>query len=542
MFVYALRRTGDVAGACLAGILFGFSPFMSARSVEHLSLIQAAPLPVFGLVMFRMSQHPTRRLSALAGLVVAWAFLCDPYYAVYCLMILSYVVAYSFVTVEFRPAPLRREWWTTLLDVSVLSVVGLIVGLVVSGGGQVHLLGVRVSIVSLYTPALVVTVLLGVRALLTLQPRLTWSTPSFSAVVQYLTPGTAVLIVALTPVLYALVASASSAFPGPGAIVWRNSPGGLDLVSYFAPNPFHPWFGSFTASWFARNGLTESVASIPLVALLTMAAATMVSRRWAPTGWVAFTLFFGLMSLGPFIVIGGLMTYIPGPWALARYLPIVGAARAPTRIAILALLGVAMLLAMAVQALRERVRWHRTLALTIGSLLFFELLPTPRTLYSAETPSFLRVVASDPRPVRVMNLPFGLRDGVSSAGNASAEYQFHQTVHEKPLVGGYISRLPIGEVERYRRFPVMSALMDLSEGRGLTSERRREVIQVAHSREGRLRIGWVVVDSRSASADLEEFAVDAFDLQLVATEGSWKLYRNTIDSTPTNESGNRDAS
>jgi hypothetical protein len=141
-----------------------------------------------------------------------------------------------------------------------------------------------------------------------------------------------------------------------------------------------------------------------------------------------------------------------------------------------------------------------------------------------------------------MNLPFGLRDGVSSAGNASAEYQFHQTVHEKPLVGGYISRLPIGEVERYRRFPVMSALMDLSEGRGLTPERRREVIQVAHSREGRLRIGWVVVDSRSASADLEEFAVDAFDLQLVATEGPWKLYRNTIDSTPTNESGNRDAS
>ena len=125
-----------------------------------------------------------------------------------------------------------------------------------------------------------------------------------------------------------------------------------------------------------------------------------------------------------------------------------------------------------------------------------------------------------------MNLPFGLRDGLSSVGNASAEYQYHQTAHEKPLIGGYVSRLPRGQAERYRRFPVMSALMDLSEGRSLDPDRRTEVLAEAHSRASRLRIGWVVVDARSVSGELEQFAVEAFDLTYVERDGPWKLYRS----------------
>jgi hypothetical protein len=219
------------------------------------------------------------------------------------------------------------------------------------------------------------------------------------------------------------------------------------------------------------------------------------------------------------------MTHVPGPWALVRYFPIVGAARMPTRLSILVLLGTSMLLAMAVQALRSRVRWPRAVTVAIGLLLVAELAPGQRPLYSAAIPTVHQTIAKDPRPVRVLNLPFGLRDGLSSAGNASAEYQYHQTAHEKPIIGGYVSRLPRGEVERYRRFPVMSALMDLSEGRSLTTERRVEVLEVVQDRAGRLRVGWVVVDARSASAELEQFAVEAFDLTYVERDGPWKLYR-----------------
>jgi hypothetical protein len=530
MFLYALRRTNDMAAALVAGILFGFSPFMTARSVEHLSLMQAAPLPIFGLLMLRMAQHPTRCLSALAGLVVAWAFLCDPYYAVYCLFILGFIVGYSMVTVDFRPEPLRRDWWTTLVDLALVSVAGLIAGILLSGGGSVQVLDLRIGLSTLYTPVLIVTVLLALRTWLALKPHLSWIWPAWRPAATLVVPGALVMALALTPLVYPMFASNSAGFPGPGAIPWRNGSPGLDVLAYVLPNPFHPWLGALSAPWFGTqpNGFTENVASIPWVAVLTMVAATAFHRRWAHIGWIVFTAVFIVLSLGPFLVVDGITTHIPGPWALIRYLPLLGAARMPTRIAILVLLGMSMLLAMAIHTMRNHVRWPRTMTVAIALLLIAELLPAPRALHSAEIPQIYQTIANDPRPVRVMNLPFGLRDGLSSAGNQSAEYQYHQTLHEKPLVGGYVSRLPAGEVNRYRQFPVMSVLMDLSEERYVTRDRLQEAMADARESSSRLQIGWVVVDARSTSAPLEQFATDAFDLTFVERDGPWKLYKTSL--------------
>ena len=53
-------------------------------------------------------------------------------------------------------------------------------------------------------------------------------------------------------------------------------------------------------------------------------------RRSGPHWPVAF----GLVSLGAFVHIAGFNTHIPGPWALARYLPLVRLARTPARLAV----------------------------------------------------------------------------------------------------------------------------------------------------------------------------------------------------------------
>ncbi len=528
MFVYAYRRTQDVAAAHIAGLLFGFSPFMTARAAEHFSLVQAAPLPVFGLVVLRLAQKPTRRLSALAGLVVAWAFLCDPYYAVYCLFILAFTVGYSVVTVNFRPEPLRREWWTTLTDIAILSVAGLVLGILLSGGGRMQVLGIHISVLRLYTPVLTLTALLLLRTWMLLKPCLRLSLPPWGLSANLLVPACAALVLALSPLLFPLFASSSPGFPGPGAIPWRSSSPGLDAAAYLLPNPLNPWIGTWSAAWLSSrpNGLVENVASIPWVALLTMAAATVAYRRWAHAGWLAFTGVFFLLSLGPFIVVGGAMTHVPGPWALVRYLPVLGAARMPTRVSILVLMGAAMLLAMALQSLRQRVPWPRALTVAIGMLLVVELMPGSRTLYSAQVPAIHRIIAADPRDVRVMNLPFGLRDGLSSAGNTSAENQYQQTAHEKGLVGGYVSRLPRGAVERYSGLPAMGVLLDLSEGKAVTAERWAEGVAAAHAGADPLNLGWVVVDARSTSPQLEQFATEAFELSYVDRDGPWKLYRS----------------
>ena len=133
-------------------------------------------------------------------------------------------------------------------------------------------------------------------------------------------------------------------------------------------------------------------------------------------------------------------------------MPLVSAVRTPTRFAIVAALGIAILLGGALAAIGTR--WpHRRRALGWAMLLLvgFELFPAPRTLYSGEYSPLSDIIAADPRPVRVLNLPFGVRDGVSSAGNFSARSQFEQTRHHKALIGGYLSRVSSRRLNTMKR-------------------------------------------------------------------------------------------
>ncbi len=454
MYVYARLRTGDAAAAWVGGLLFGFSPFMSARASEHFSLTLTAPIPLFAWLMYRLYSDPSPRLACAAGATVAWAFLCDAYFAVYCLMIAVFTAAYSIFSVERQSPVVRRIWPRALVDLAILCVAGLIVGIVLRGGGLVDVLGIRVSFTRLYTPVLVFTVLVLLRAWMSIRPRIVrLIDPSKYAPAAVLAG--VVCIAVLSPVLSAAGSPFSQRNWISPQILWRSSAPGLDLLAYLMPNPLHPLFGSLSFGWFASmtNGFNENVASIPWVAIATIAGAIVLAGFRPAKGWMIFTLVFLFLSLGPFVWVAKQLTYIPTPWTLMRYLPILGAARVPTRMAILVMLGVSMILAMALVEIRKRSRRPWLATAVVGALLAFELLPAPRTLHSAELPAAYRPIVSDPRPVRVLSLPFGLKDGLGSRGNYSATSQFYQTFHEKRLVGGYISRLPADSVERVSRQP-----------------------------------------------------------------------------------------
>ncbi|MCA1652104.1 MAG: hypothetical protein LC753_18160, partial [Acidobacteria bacterium] len=342
-------------------------------------------------------------------------------------------------------------------------------------------------------------------------------------------------VLVLAPLVYAMGASFGEHQWISPKVFWRSSAPGVDLLAWIIPNPLHPLFGGWGSSWLQTlpNGLVENVASIPWVAAAVILLAAVAARSRPPRAWVVFTAFFALLSLGPFVRVAGHTTYVPTPWALLRYLPVVGAARMPTRLTVLVMLGVAMLVAMAVRELRVRAARPWVPATVVGLLLCFELLPAPRPVYSAYVPEFYKtIIAADPRPVRVLTLPLGLRDGLSSRGEHSAAAQFYQTVHEKPLIGGYMSRLPRRHVRGYRGMKVIRALMDLSEGRRINPARLEAFIERAHSVLPQQRIGYVVVDTTRASSELIAFARAAYDLELVSTDGPQHLYRTELASPP----------
>ena len=527
MFLLARRLTSDSRAAWVAGLAFGFCPFMNARATAHFSLLQAAPLPFFILLFDRFRHQASFRLAVATGACVAWAFLSDPYYAVYCLLISGVMLGYG--ACDVRVTRVRAlPWLRHALTALIVCFGGLIAGIVIRGGGRFDLLGIRVSMTRLYTPVLAFTFLLLMRLWLSIRPRitLTWPLPPMRAV--------AVLgltcVVVLSPVLSALsLEFRQSGWLNPPTL-WRSSPPGADALSFLLPNPLHPWWRHLVESGLARKpgGFVENVVALPWTAIIIIAMGGVTAWARLPRFWVVFTAFFALLTLGPFVQVGGVLTYVPAPWALLRYLPLIGAARMPQRFAIVVMIGVAVLLAYVVRDLRSRARRAWVVAPVVSVLLALEMMPAPRPLYSASVPSVYEIIARDPRPVRVLNLPFGLRDGLTSHGNTNAAWQYYQTVHKKPIMGGYLSRLPKRGVDRYSRRPVTRMLLKLSAGDKESPEKTREVAALAHEMRRELNIGYVVVDAARASRELFEFARQAFDLEFVAADGTYQLFRSRL--------------
>jgi hypothetical protein len=189
------------------------------------------------------------------------------------------------------------------------------------------------------------------------------------------------------------------------------------------------------------------------------------------------------------------------------------------------MLGLSMLFAIALCHLADRwPRRRRVLLAAVAAVMFVELLPAPRPLYSAAIPRFYQRVAAHQDEARMLELPVGIRDGTSSVGSFSALSQFFQTVHGKPLIGGYLSRVPRRRIAEARQDPVLDALITLSEGGTLDAARERALIDRGPEFMRRGDVGFVVIDTSRASAHLRDVAVAALRLQRVDGEYPYELY------------------
>jgi hypothetical protein len=527
------RLTGRDPESWLAGALFAASPVLIARGTAHFSLVAAAPLPLF-LLLFRESVLTgSVRYGMAAGATVAWATFCDAYYGVYCVLLGCLALAMGSLEVTRLAAHARPRLAiaTRTLELLIVIVAAFVAGIWLRGGGPIVFLGIRVSMRTLYTPMLVLSILVLIRAIIALGTRVAirarWRQVPLGPA---LFAAALIGMVLLSPVLYGvghrLLSDQSSIAP----TYWRSSPPGVDLLSFVMPNPNHPaWGGPMRetiARWSGRaDGFPEFVAALSWVALGVIVFVWRASS-WRPPGfWTVLTVGAGLLALGPFVHVASVNTLLPTPWTFLRYMPIVGLARSPSRFTVVVSLGLCVLFGLALAALtRDRPERRRVLLAVVTMLLVLELVPVPRPLYSAEIPHIYRRIAADPRPVRVLELPFGVRDGASSIGSYSAFSQFCQTAHGKALIGGYLSRVSRQRQRSYRRVPVLDALMTLSEHRPLSAAQDRRARASADQFLARAQLGYLVVDTSRASSELLRFAEEIFGMRKIDEDGSRVLY------------------
>jgi hypothetical protein len=396
-FLLARRLGLEGIYAWSAGALFIASPVLTARGSEHFSLITAAPLPLFIWALLRVLDTKRVRDAALLGALVAAATYSDAYYGIYCAMTGLFVVAFTFVRVRRRDATYRHERIARTLDVCMTVVGALIVWRAISGQPVIMLGTIRIGLRTLYTPVFLLTALALSRACFVRRPRFALHDPDgvIPMLVSRAALAIAVCLALLTPLIAGIAYRYAEDRLPDTPLYWRSSPPGVDLLAYIIPNPLHPMFGRTTRFWFGSDVMfPEFVASFSLVAFTVIAAGA--AMRALPRMWIWFTAAFAMLSLGPFLHVAGANTYVPGPWALLRYLPIIGMARSPSRFTMLTVLGLSMLFAFALRAVVRRVadltagtphvsnHVTRIAGSAIAIALAFELLPAPRVLYSAE--------------------------------------------------------------------------------------------------------------------------------------------------------------
>lgn len=518
----------------LAGVAFAFSPVLMARTTGHFSLVAAAPLPLLLLIMVRGEGRGRRRDAVALGATLAWAAFCDIYYAVYGVLLIAAFCTARAVVVSRNAEAAASLAFARRLTEGLAVVTATFVAAIALQGGLVEVAGIRISMRSLYTPMLVLTVLVAARVLLAWAPRVEWRYRPTLATTWLFIVGGVTTAVLLSPVLAAYGERLLRGNLGGPEIHWRSSPSGVDLLAYVMPNPNSALFGAPFRAWIETqraDGFAELTGALSFVVLGVLVIAW-VRAGWRPQRrWLWMPAIFALLALGPFVHIAGINTYVPGPWAVLRYVPIVGLARSPSRFVVLVSLGVAVLFALALTSMGQRWPHRRRLVLGIvTAVLLFELSPVPRRLYAGQPPAVYARIAADPRPdIRVLVLPFGLRDGTSSLGNFSPLTQYHQTAHGKRLIGGYLSRVTRAQKRIVLRYPVLDALVTLSEEGTLTDVQRRRAYAVRDRFLTRAEVGYVVIDDVRTPAALRAFACDLLRLEQVMSADGYTLYVPHVD-------------
>lgn len=531
LFVLARKVSGGVAEAWLAALFFACCPFLVARGAAHFSLAAAAPLPFFLFWLITAWETRRARDAAFTGVMMAWAAYSDPYYAVYCALFVVAWFVHAIATVHVtgwtRPTMVRR-----VIDGLIVAVAAAVATVGITGGRQVSIGPLAISVKSFYTPVLGLSVLIVLRIFLTWRPRVTLvAIPAWRSLTTVHVVMAATAAVLMAPELYAVAVRVSDGRMVHAPVLWRSSAPGLDVVEYLVPNPNHPLAPASLVSWISRQPgrYEENVAALSFIGLAVLVVAARVAR-WRPARfWLMLTLGFLSLSLGPFIQVAGVHTYIPTPWTFLRYVPLISEARMPPRFAVIVALGFAMLLASALRALStHKGAQGRALLAGVGLAMSVELLAAPRPLFSAAVPKVYQRIAADPRPVRVLEVPFGVRDGLSSLGDFSAASQLYQTVHGKPLLGGYLSRVDDASKAAIEREPALRVLLTISERHAPSEAELDEARGSAEGLVDRAQIGYIVIDSGRVSPDARAFIVDAFHATPLEADGPVELFATRL--------------
>lgn len=550
-YLLAWDLTRHRGAAIVAGLFFGAAPFVAGRLMGHYNLASAWGLPCFACACLRALRAPSAAratvAAGIAGVVMGGVAYTDYYYLFYLVLFVPLVLAVRWADVRVTRAG-RPAW--TWIDTSLAVLLGLVLAalivVAVTGGFNTRIAGVRISMTSGLNMRTAAWILLLIGAWRRVRPRIAIArraTATGPAIVRHLGLIGVVAIVAgviMAPLLAEAVAIWQRGDYRSLDIRWRNAPAGIDPLAILFGNPFHPILGRVSTALYDLFTI-DRVEAVTWFGIAPMAVLIARRRAWLAAGsssrreatlWLVVGAVFFVWALGPYLRVGG-NSGLWLPASLTQYVPLLANVRLPSRALVMVYLSLAMLLALAIAARRpdnrvgtvtgngDGMRPRAVWLVAAAILIDFAAIPIP--LYETTPRPLTAYLASQP-PGAVCLLPAGLRDGLGEIGYFEHRALFDQSIHGKPLVGGFVARLPSRVVRQYEEAHVLWSLIRLSSGETLSEDERARDRAIAGDFLRQSNIRYFVLDRERASPQLLQYVADVLPVTLQRREAHLELY------------------
>lgn len=213
-----------------------------------------------------------------------------------------------------------------------------------------------------------------------------------------------------------------------------------DVLRYIIP--WHnPYFQSLTNTILVSIGKTIEgenyyLGLLPICILFYIVYKRKLNNRFVTFFLLIFVVFF-LLSLGPVLKIAGATTNILLPFAVLLEIPIIRELRVSGRFAIFCYLSLAVISSYGItEMLKGFQSKFKLVVLFISTfILLFEFYPGLRNLEYFPLPSVYNLIRNDSDHFAVLEIPVPF-------WSDPYRIMYYQTVHEKPIIGGMLSRVP----------------------------------------------------------------------------------------------------
>jgi hypothetical protein len=267
----------------------------------------------------------------------------------------------------------------------------------------------------------------------------------------------AVVTFALTSPL--MIQALRSVYSGSYPLVGGDEFYSADLLAYFTRSPL--WGeGRLPGTPYGEHlpiGSIENTAYLGFVPLILAGIALLgvLRRPHQVVFWAIVFLTFAILALGPYLYVDGDKTHrlfglsltVPLPYQLYDELPVVSSRRIPARMVIFGILGLSVLAAIGLDLLTSWLRpklGAAVLVVTalISGLVALEYWNPPVHLSEVPRAAIFDTIRQEPGDFTVLDAPLGRQDGYFVGGDSSGGWlaTYHQWMHEKPVIGGYVNR------------------------------------------------------------------------------------------------------